>query len=300
MQINVNVTFQENPYDVIQRYTRTLSWGCQVNIRKISAAVKVDTGISYLLRRITDLLCFMVALTLFLLLIIAKQQEQVIFKSVQRLRSWSLAEQPPVCKGCNCGYGPSCPINTAVHPVLNTESLADGHHLSPSSPEFAIWKQKKPRVIFQTIYGSCSPDSNLLTVLKKTKSFTWFFFSTVPVSWFFFPGWCMFLLAHCFRFLFLFPASDIIISLSKQLSNNWHPTYRPSRYVITPLGFHFDFSYKLVKFHDFILHALCDLSRSESKKTARSAGSSSQTWNNPGLETFLAEGLCWVWANKQT
>lgn len=176
MQINVNVTFQENPYDVIQRYTRTLSWGCQVNIRKISAAVKVDTGISYLLRRITDLLCFMVALTLFLLLIIAKQQEQVIFKSVQRLRSWSLAEQPPVCKGCNCGYGPSCPINTAVHPVLNTESLADGHHLSPSSPEFAIWKQKKPRVIFQTIYGSCSPDSNLLTVLKKTKSLTWFFF----------------------------------------------------------------------------------------------------------------------------
>lgn len=159
MQINVNVTFQENPYDVIQRYTRTLSWGCQVNIRKISAAVKVDTGISYLLRRITDLLCFMMALTLFLLLIIAKQQEQVIFKSVQRLRSWSLAEQPPVCKGCNCGYGPSCPINTAVHPVLNTESLADGHHLSPSSPEFAIWKQKKPRVIFQTIYGSCSPDS---------------------------------------------------------------------------------------------------------------------------------------------
>lgn len=126
------------------------------------------------------------------------------------------------------------------------------------------------------------------------------FLSTVPVSWFFFPGWCMFLLAHCFRFLFLFPASDIIISLSKQLSNNWHSTYRPSRYVITPLGFHFDFSYKLVKFHDFILHALCDLSRSESKKTARSAGSSSQTWNNPGLETFLAEGLCWVWANKQT
>lgn len=150
MQINVNVTFQENPYDVIQRYTRTLSWGCQVNIRKTSAAVKVDTGISYQLRRITDLLCFMVALTLFLLLIIARQQEQVIFKSVQRLRSWSLAEQPPVCKGCNCGYGPSCPINTAVHPVLNTESLADGYHLSPSSPEFAIWKQKKPWVIFSS------------------------------------------------------------------------------------------------------------------------------------------------------
>lgn len=94
-----------------------------------------------------------------LLLIIAKKQERVIFKSVQKLRSWSLAEQAPVCKGCNCGYGPSCPINTAVHPVLNTESLADGHHLSPSSPEFAIWKQKKPRVIFQAIYGPCSPDS---------------------------------------------------------------------------------------------------------------------------------------------